>query len=66
MKRKPVRAFIDQYGDVHYATTLKELRAKLGGRVSKMYVDSISMKKSLHIGYVLGKLWLKEYAPVER
>jgi hypothetical protein len=58
MKNK-TRVFIDQYSRAHYAHTLKELRDRLGGRISKMYIDENG--ETMHIGYVIGNLWLSEY-----
>lgn len=65
MKTKPLRVFIDQYGQVFWAENVKDLQQKLGGRVSKMYVDKKD-GSTVHIGYVVGKLWLTEYQRVER
>lgn len=58
-------AYISQYGDVFYASTLRELREKVSGEVSKMYHDKAD-GQSVHIGYVIGQLWLTAYEPVER
>lgn len=65
MKTKPLRVFIDQYSQVFRAKNVKDLQHKLGGRVSKMYVDKKD-GSTVHIGYVVGKLWLTEYQVVER
>lgn len=56
--------FIDQYGGKHWASSRKDLRRQLPGRISKMYRD----KKDgsiVHIGYVIGPLWLTAYQHVE-
>lgn len=55
--------YIDQYGNKFFASTVKELREKVGGgRISKMYLDTAS-GKVLHVGYVIGQHWLTAYAP---
>jgi hypothetical protein len=64
-KQKTTRVFIDQYGSAHYTKTLTELRARIGGRLSKMYIDDKN-GEALHIGYVIGALWLTEYTRKER
>lgn len=56
----------DQNGVCFWATSVKELRERVGGgRVSKMYVDKKD-GSTVHIGYVIGKRWLTMFAPVER
>lgn len=59
------RTFIDQYGTIFTARTVKDLRAILGGRYSRMYRDR-PLKPTVHVGYVIGHHWLTEYAVVER
>jgi hypothetical protein len=57
--------FISQYGDRFYASTRKELLAYLcKTKASIMYRDTPNGK--VRCGYVIGGLWLTEYAPVER
>ena len=56
--------YIDQWGNKFYASTRKQLKEQIPGRVSKMYVD----KKdgyAKHIGYVVGKHWLTAFKRVE-
>ena len=54
--------YVDQYGSTYYASTVRELREKVGGgRVSKMYMDT--KKGTVHVGYVIGQLWLQAYEP---
>jgi hypothetical protein len=66
MTKKPYRLFVDQYGQTVFARTVKELHEKGGpGRVSKMYRDTKD-GRTLHVGYVVGRRWFDEYAPVER
>lgn len=65
MKTKPLRVFIDQYGQVFWAKNVKDLRSYIGGRVSKMYIDKKDGSVA-HIGYVVGQYWLTEYQMVER
>lgn len=55
--------YIDQYGSKFYARTVAELRQKVGGgSVSKMYNDEGGVSR--HVGYVVGSLWLRAFAPV--
>ena len=56
---KEYKVYINQYGHVYYARTLKELRTKVSGRVSKMYIDSKGV--TYHTGYVIGQEWLTRY-----
>lgn len=63
-KQKPARLFIDQYGGHYWARTVDELRKNIGGgSVSRMYCDGTD-GKTYATGYVIGKLWLSEFAPV--
>ena len=56
--------WIDQYGTQWRAATIKELKEKVGGgRVSKMYVDGKD-GRTYHVGYVIGRHWLKGFAPM--
>jgi hypothetical protein len=59
------RIFIDQYDVVHYAHSVKELRANLGGAITRMYRDA-HKGRPVHIGYVVGQLWLTEVTIRER
>ena len=52
--------FVDRIGNMFYASTVKELRSQIGGRVSKMYATS-NTGEAIHIGYVVGKHWLTAY-----
>ena len=59
---------ISQYGDKDIVThPAKDLKAKYGGRVSKMYVDT-KTGETKHVGYVIGSLWfsLFEIKPYEK
>lgn len=58
------RLFIDQYGQRFWARSVKDLREQIGGRVSRMYRDAPGGAE--HIGYVIGRNWLTEYAIVAR
>lgn len=65
MKNK-MKLFVDQYGMLVYARTIKELRSKVemgGCRVSKMFIDRNG--EILHIGYVIGSHWFSAYLPLE-
>lgn len=62
---KRVHAFIDQYGAVVYARTIKELRERAGGgKVNKMYYDRKD-GATVHCGYTVGRRWFSRFAPVE-
>lgn len=63
--RKTVRRlFVDQYGHMLVARTVRELKALAGGHCSRMYIDTAD-GKTLAVGYVVGKRWFREYVPVE-
>jgi hypothetical protein len=65
---KPMKLFLDQYGNRFYARTLKELRIQIGGggsRVSTMYVDRPN-GDVVCTGYVIGEHWLTAFVPCER
>lgn len=60
--------YIDQYGAPHWARTVVELRQSIGGKVSMMYVDKVRGEhagQTMHVGYVIGRLWLTAYSPIE-
>lgn len=57
--------YIDQYGSTYYASSVKELRSKIGmggSKVHKMYQDIATDR--YHIGYVIGSHWLRKYEVV--
>lgn len=56
------KLYRDQYGNTFFASTLKELKTQIRGRVSIMYVDS-KEGKTMRLGYVIGQHWLTEYVP---
>lgn len=56
--------YLDQQGLPFWARTLKELRAQVPGKVSKMYVDKKD-GSTVHCGYVIGDHWLTAYIPYE-
>lgn len=58
--------YLDQYGGRYFASTVKELREKVGGgRVSKMYRD-LKDGSTVHVGYVIGEYWLEAFEPFRR
>jgi putative component of toxin-antitoxin plasmid stabilization module len=65
MKRKHThRLFLDQFGDIVIARTVRELREKCGGgKTTRMYIDRNGL--AVKAGYVVGNRWFTEYAPVE-
>lgn len=57
--------YVDQYGNHWGASTVAELRAKIGrGRVAKMYRDKQD-GGAVHCGYIVGPYWCTAYRPVE-
>lgn len=65
VKPRPRKLYIDQYGNRFYASTRKELKAQIPGKVSLMYVDKANGDVMI-TGYVIGAHWLTEYVPNER
>ena len=56
-------AYIDQYGQIFYADTVKELKNKIGRtKAHKMYHNF--QGKTYHVGYVIGGHWLYAYVPM--
>lgn len=53
------KLYVDQYGANYYASTLKELKENLSGKVSIMYIDTKDGYSKA--GYVIGDLWLTRY-----
>jgi hypothetical protein len=61
-----ITLYIDQYGNKYFASTVKELRSKIGNggsKVSKMYIDGKGFE-TYHVGYVIGRYWLRAYKPL--
>lgn len=57
--------YIDQYGEHIWARTVADLREQAGGgTVSKMYCD-LKDGRTVHQGYVVGKLWFRAFIPYE-
>lgn len=57
--------YIDQWGQKFFASTIKELKDKIGGgRVSKMYQDKKN-GDTMHVGYIVGGHWCTAYQRVE-
>ena len=54
--------FVSQYGDLFYASSVKELREQVSGACSPMYRDQKD-GTVLQVGYVVGQLWLTAYRP---
>jgi hypothetical protein len=53
----------DQYGNTWFASTVRELKNRIGGgRVSKMYRDGKN-GAAIHVGYVVGQHWCTAYRP---
>lgn len=58
--------YIDQYGNKWWASTVRELRSKIGGggsRVSRMFRDYKDGTVA-HVGYVVGSHWCEGYVPM--
>lgn len=59
------KLYRDQYGNTFCANTRKELRTKIPGRCSIMYIDKKD-GRTVRVGYVIGQHWLTEYVVNER
>jgi hypothetical protein len=56
--------YMDQYNRHIVARSVKELRQSAGGgRVSRMYTDSLN-GKTYHTGYVVGPYWFTAFVPL--
>lgn len=57
--------YLDQFGNKWTASTVAELRRKIGGgRIAKMYADKTD-GRTMHTGYVVGQHWCTAFQPVE-
>ena len=56
--------YVDQYGNRFTSRTVKELRNKIPGRISKMYQDR-NDGQTVQTGYVIGQHWLTAFRPFE-
>lgn len=57
--------YVDQWGNRFSASTVRELRAKVGGgRVSRMFQDKKD-GSTVQTGYVVGRHWLTAFVPLE-
>jgi hypothetical protein len=54
----------DQYNNIFYASTLKELKEQVKGRTKKMY--STDENNTFHVGYVIGGHWLYAFTPYRK
>lgn len=63
---KVTKLYVDQYGTKYYSKTLRGLKEGyyLPGKVSKMYREKDD-GGIVHVGYVIGQLWLTAYVPYE-
>ncbi len=57
--------YVDQYGMMHYATSVRELGKKIGGKPNKMYIERPD-GSTVQIGYVVGDSWCTAYTPWEK
>jgi hypothetical protein len=66
MKKKPIlKLWLDDYGTMVYARTVKELKEKVGpGRVFKIYYDRLD-GTVVHCGYGVGKRWFRWFVPLD-
>ncbi len=59
-------AYVDQYGNVVFARTVKELCQKCyRSKASRMYRDTKD-GRTLHVGYIVGDRWFTAYVPHEQ
>lgn len=62
------RMFRDQYGNTFRASSVANLRSQIeggGSRVGRMFQDKPD-GSTMQVGYVIGRHWLTEWAPVEK
>lgn len=58
--------YVDQYGTRFYASTVRTLCEQLDHtRATRMYVDGKD-GNTYHIGFVIGKHWLRAYTPLRK
>lgn len=63
--RGKMTLYVDQHGNHYTAKTVKELREKVGGgKAQRMYLDGDTMGERYHVGYVVGRQWLRAFTPV--
>lgn len=57
--------YMDRYGNVLFARTLRELQKKAGGgRIFKVY-STTKEGVNFHCGYGVGKRWFTAYVPYQ-
>jgi hypothetical protein len=62
---RPYHLWVDQYGQMLFARTVKELHGQVGrGKVFRIYADKRD-GRTVHVGYGIGHRWFNRYAPVE-
>jgi hypothetical protein len=55
----------DQYNNIFYASTLKELKEQVKGKTKKMY-STDNENNTFHVGYVIGDHWLYAFTPFRK
>jgi hypothetical protein len=55
----------DQYSNIFYASTLKELKEQVKGKTKKMY-STDKQDNTFHVGYVIGNHWLYAFTPFRK
>jgi hypothetical protein len=55
----------DQYNNIFYASTLKELKEQIKGKTKKMY-STDNENNTFHVGYVIGEHWLYAFTPYRK
>jgi hypothetical protein len=57
--------FMDQHGDIERALSLKDLRTRVKGRCTPMYVDGYD-GKTYKTGWVIGKRWFSVFIEMRK
>jgi hypothetical protein len=65
MNGKPI-LYLDQYGQKYFCNKVSDLKNVhyLNGKIRRMYTDTKD-GKTIHVGYVVGLLWLKAFIPYQ-
>jgi hypothetical protein len=55
----------DQYNNIFYASTLKELKGQVKGKTQKIY-STDKQGNTFSVGYVIGNHWLYAFTPFRK
>lgn len=63
---KLTKLYIDQYGNKYIASTIKELKEKVGGtKATPMYQDKLD-GRTVKTGVIINGQWLQAFIPYEQ